>query len=327
LAIFEPAQTGTEVALYAAVFGSVPIPAADAFNFGYFHGDSYMVMAMPSYNRERVMGPGAKRVTRPTAVAGTFYPADRNALKETIRGLLAAVPVTAGMPAPKAVIVPHAGYAYSGAVAASAYSAIGPLREKVCRVVLIGPSHFKTFVGIAAPSADVFATPLGVVAVDREGVDALVKKDLIAIDDEAHREEHALEVQLPFLIAQLGTFTVVPLLVGDAPAEAVAAVLGALWEGRETLIVVSSDLSHYHRQETAMRLDRATAAVIESLESRGLTGEDACGYQAVAGLLLAARRHRLAVRRLDLRTSADTAGSMGRVVGYGAWALAAARGR
>jgi AmmeMemoRadiSam system protein B len=286
-----------------------------------------MVIAMLFYNRERVMGPGAKRVTRQTAVAGTFYPADGNALKETVLGLLAAVPVTTDKPAPKAVIVPHAGYAYSGAVAASAYSAIRALRGTVCRVVLIGPSHFKAFAGIAAPSADFFATPLGAVAVDREGVETLVEKGLVAIDDQAHREEHALEVQLPFLIAQLGTFTVVPLLVGDAPAEAVAAVLEALWERHETLIVVSSDLSHYHRQETAITLDRATAAAIESLEGRELTGEDACGYQAVAGLLLAARRRRLAVRRLDLRTSADTAGSMGRVVGYGAWALAAGRGR
>ncbi len=270
------------------------------------------------------MGPGAKRVTRQTAVAGTFYPSDVDTLNETVRGLLAAARPTKDMPVPKAVIVPHAGYAYSGAVAASAYAAIGPLQGTIRRVVLIGPSHFKAFAGIAAPSADLFATPLGAVAVDKEGVDALVEKGLVVIDDEAHGDEHALEVQLPFLIAQLGTFTVVPLLAGDAPAEAVAAVLGALWDGHETLIVVSSDLSHYHRQETAMKLDRATAAAIESLEGQGLTGEDACGYQAVAGLLLTARRRHLSARRLDLRTSADTAGRTSRVVGYGAWALAAA---
>lgn len=282
-----------------------------------------MVVEMPSYNWEQAMEPGAKRVVRQPAVAGTFYPADADALKEAVRALLAEAPATTDEPPPKALIVPHAGYVYSGPVAASAYAAIRPLAGTVSRVVLIGPSHCVSFRGIAAPGADSFATPLGEVAVDGPGLDALGERSLIVINDKAHRDEHALEVQLPFLIAQLGTFTVAPLLVGEAPAEAVAAVLETLWDGHETLIVVSSDLSHYHRQETAVQLDLATAGAIESLDGERLTGEDACGYQPVAGLLLAARRHRLSVNRLDLRTSADTAGNMSRVVGYGAWALVA----
>ncbi len=268
---------------------------------------------------------GTKPSRRREAVAGTFYPGDGKVLVEGVRALIAAAADAAAYgPPPKALIVPHAGYMYSGPVAAAGYAALVPLRGRVERVVLIGPSHFRAFSGIAVPSVDLFQTPLGPVALDRAGLDRLVARGLALIDDRAHRDEHALEVQLPFLIEVLGVFRLLPLVVGDASAEAAAAVLEALWGGPETLIVVSSDLSHYHSRDVAEELDRATAHAIEALDGSALTGEDACGYQAVAGLLLAARRRGLAIHRLSLRNSGDTAGGPGPVVGYGAWALAAA---
>lgn len=270
------------------------------------------------------MARSQSKATRREAVAGIFYPGEGTDLMESVRALLEAAGGAVGGVPPKALIVPHAGYIYSGPVAASAYAAIAPLEGKVARVVLIGPSHFEAFHGIAVPSVDAFATPLGPVALDRASIDRLVADGLAVVDDRAHRDEHALEVQLPFLIAQLGDFRLVPLVVGDAAEEAVAAVLEALWDGPETLIVVSSDLSHYHSPEVAEELDLATAKAIERLDGGALSGSHACGYQAVAGLLCAARRRRLAIRRLDLRNSGDTAGGMGQVVGYGAWTLTAA---
>lgn len=261
---------------------------------------------------------------REAAVAGVFYPGDARALTAAVQDLLAAGRGERGKDAPKAVIVPHAGYTYSGPVAARAYGAISPLEGVVRRVVLIGPAHFSAFAGIAAPSAAAFATPLGSVAVDRTAVADLAAEGLVVIDDSPHRDEHSLEVQLPFLAATLGDIALVPLLVGDAPPEAVARVLEALWGGAETLIVVSSDLSHYLGPEAARRRDAATAAAIERLDGQSLSGEDACGYQPIVGLLLAARDRGLAARRLDLRNSGDTAGPMDRVVGYGAWVFALA---
>ncbi|MDX1486028.1 MAG: AmmeMemoRadiSam system protein B [Alphaproteobacteria bacterium] len=268
------------------------------------------------------MAANQARPERPAAVAGSFYPADGKALAAALKRLLGAADTGPRAAPPKALIVPHAGYVYSGPVAATAYGAIGGLKGVASRVVVIGPSHFKPFAGIAAPSAAAFATPLGPVAVDRAAIATLLDQGLVVIDDEAHAREHALEVQLPFLVAQLGPFRLVPLLVGDAPEAAVAAALEAVWGGRETLIVVSSDLSHYHSRDTAAELDGATARAIENLAGDALTGEDACGFQAIAGVLAAARRHGLKIERLGLATSADTAGDAVRVVGYGAWALA-----
>lgn len=264
----------------------------------------------------------AKTSVREAAVAGSFYPGDAATLEVTVRGLLSGRQAEAPGAPPKAVIVPHAGYVYSGPVAAAGYYAIATLAGRVRRVALIGPAHFVAFAGIAAPSVDAFATPLGPVAVDRGAIADLAERGFIVIDDSPHRDEHSLEVQLPFLMAVLDGFALVPLVVGNAPPEAVAGVLEALWDGPGTLVVVSSDLSHYLGREEARRRDEATAAAIERLDGAGLTGEDACGYQPIAGLLLAARRRGLAARRLDLRNSGDTAGPMDRVVGYGAWAFA-----
>ena len=265
------------------------------------------------------------RVIRRPAVAGTFYPADPAALSRTVERLLQEAPMRSGGrsagPAPKAIVVPHAGYVYSGPVAARAYAAVRGLKGLVRRVVLLGPGHYVAFEGIAAPLADAFDTPLGPLTVDRAAVEAVTSLDQVALADAPHDPEHSLEVQLPFIRRVLGPVGIVPLLVGEAGAEEVAQVLDLLWDGPETLFVVSSDLSHYHGYESARRRDAETAAAIESLREARLGPDGACGHRALAGLLAAARRRALEVERLDLRNSGDTAGPSDRVVGYGAWAF------
>jgi AmmeMemoRadiSam system protein B len=253
---------------------------------------------------------------REPAVAGLFYPADAGELSETVRSML-----SNGQPAgsaPRALLVPHAGYVYSGAVAATAYARLIPFAERYRRVVLLGPCHRVPLSGLASTSADAFQTPLGDVPVDQALIASL---DLpsVAISAEAHRLEHSLEVQLPFLQTVLDEFTLVPLVVGDTAPENVAAVIDALWNEPGILFVVSSDLSHYLPYADARRRDTATCDAIEQLDSGRIGHADACGATAVAGLLIAAARHNLAVRTLDLRNSGDTAGGRGQVVGYGSW--------
>lgn len=254
---------------------------------------------------------------RPPAVAGTFYPADPGELRLAVERYLEGAPGTTAA-APKAVIVPHAGYVYSGPVAATAYAAIGPLRDRVSRVVLLGPCHHVAVRGVATSSADAFRTPLGDVPVDREPLRDL---PLVTVFDATHEHEHSLEVHLPFLQYVLGQFSVLPLVVGDADPEEVAAVLDALWGGMETLVVVSSDLSHYLDYDSARVRDRATCDAIEDLDADSIDSGDACGRHAIRGLLLTARRRGLAVTTLDLRNSGDTAGPRQQVVGYGSWSF------
>jgi AmmeMemoRadiSam system protein B len=257
---------------------------------------------------------------RPPAVAGHFYPESPRELRASLQRELGEVPRTPGAP-PKALIVPHAGYVYSGAVAASAYARIGSLRDRVRRVVLLGPAHRVPVRGLAAPAADRFATPLGSVAIDREAIEALRGLPQLEVSDPAHAFEHSLEVQLPFLQELLGDFRLVPLVVGDASPEQVAEVLDRLWGGDETLVVVSSDLSHYLDYESARRLDAETSRAIVELRPEALDPERACGCIPVQGLLLAARDRGLRVSAVDLRSSGDTAGPRDRVVGYGAYVL------
>jgi MEMO1 family protein len=256
--------------------------------------------------------------TRAPAVAGLFYPAEPPRLRACVAALLAAAPTFAASP-PKALIAPHAGYIYSGGVAATAFATLRSGAAAIKRVVLIGPTHYVATRGIAAAAADAFATPLGRVPVDDDALMTVADLPFLTRDDTPHAPEHALEVELPFLQALLPAFALVPLLVGDASSEEVAQVLRRLWGGPETVIVVSSDLSHYHDYETARRLDAATAAAIEGGEWRRLDATCACGFLAVAGLLAEAVRRRLEPRRLALCNSGDTAGSRDRVVGYGAW--------
>ena len=256
---------------------------------------------------------------RNPAVAGLFYPGETAELQRQVQGYLREA--TTGSHKPKAIIVPHAGYLYSGPVAASAYANLAPRRGRIERVVLLGPSHRVPLQGLAVSSAGFFATPLGDVPVDREAVAHLLTLPQVRIMDEAHLLEHSLEVQLPFLQETLGEFRLVPIVVGDSTPDEVAEVLELLWGGEETLLVISSDLSHYQDYETARRLDRATSDAIEALSPQRIHYEDACGRNPVNGLLLAARRRGLHATTLDLRNSGDTAGPRDRVVGYGAYVL------
>ncbi len=264
-------------------------------------------------------GQGEQRI-RPPAVAGSFYPADPGELQDMVQRFLHDVR-TVETPPPKALIVPHAGYIYSGPVAASAYARLRRQHAHIRRVVLLGPSHRVAFRGLAVSGADYFATPLGTVALDREAITDILPLPQVHELDQAHALEHSLEVHLPFLQTLLDDFSLVPIVVGEASAEEVAEVIEALWDGPETLIVVSSDLSHYHDYATAQRLDRRTTRAIESLRYEDLDYESACGRNPVSGLLLVARRHGLHVHTLDLRNSGDTAGPRDQVVGYGAWEL------
>ena len=258
---------------------------------------------------------------RPPAVAGLFYAAGSSELARDVASLLAGAAAAArGKPVPKAIIAPHAGYVYSGPIAATVYARLAPVRDRVTRVILLGPVHRVPVAGLALPGARALATPLGEVAIDAAAVELALKLPQVSINPAAHAPEHSLEVHLPFLQAVLKKFSVVPLAVGDASAEEVAQVLDLLWGGTETLIVVSSDLSHYLTYRDAQAVDRATAQAILDLKC-DLSHEQACGGTPVNGLTLAARRRGLTPELLDLRNSGDTAGDRRRVVGYGAFAF------
>jgi len=257
---------------------------------------------------------------RKPAVAGLFYPADPGELRAQIRGFLRAA--RRGDGAPKAIIAPHAGFVYSGPIAASAYARVAAARAAIRRVVLLGPSHRVPFRGLAASSAAAFQTPLGEVPLDEAAIASILTLPQVSVLDVAHAGEHSLEVQLPFLQMILDAFTLVPLAVGDAGAAEVGEVIEMLWDGPETLIVISSDLSHYLDYESARRCDEATSRAIEALRYEDIQYDDACGRDPVNGLLYVARKRGMKVTRLDLRNSGDTAGTPDRVVGYGAWAFA-----
>jgi AmmeMemoRadiSam system protein B/AmmeMemoRadiSam system protein A len=260
---------------------------------------------------------------RPPAVAGLFYPEGARELAAEVAAHLDRTDEAPQAPGfPKAVIVPHAGYVYSGPVAASAYELLRPARGIVKRVVLLGPCHRVPVHGLALPQASAFATPLGRIPLDAEGVRAIRDLPQVLVSAATHAEEHALEVQLPFLQRVLGNFSLVPLVVGDAAPADVAEVLDRLWGGAETLLVISSDLSHYHPYDSAQAIDRATVRAILDFDA-GISHEQACGATPVAGLLIAARRKRLVPRLLDCRNSGDTGGDKRRVVGYASFALAA----
>jgi hypothetical protein len=259
---------------------------------------------------------------RPAAVAGIFYPEVAAQLSADVHRYLDAPEQAADRLPPKALIVPHAGYVYSGAIAASGYRRLAAVAATVQRVVLFGPAHRVRVRGLAAPSTLSFATPLGAVPVDRAAVAAARSLPQVCEDDAAHGLEHSLEVQLPFLQTLLPAFRVVPFAVGAATAQQVAGVMDLLWGGPETLIVVSSDLSHYHRYDEARAIDRATADSILAL-SPTLSERQACGAAAINGLLTVARQRGLRPELLDLRSSGDTAGDASRVVGYASFAFVA----
>jgi AmmeMemoRadiSam system protein B len=258
------------------------------------------------------------------AVAGAFYPGDRDRLAMTVDRLLADAPSSEGR-LPQALVVPHAGYIYSGPIAASAYAQLRGAAPRIRRVVLLGPSHRVPFKGLALPEADGLETPLGILQVDPEGAEAASRLPRVMSAALPHAREHSLEVQFPFLQRVLPGVPVVPLVVGYARAEDVAAVIEQLWDSEDTLVLISSDLSHYLPYEEARAVDRETADRILALDAENLDTEQACGAIPLSGLLLTARRRGLKARELDLRTSGDTAGDRDQVVGYGAFAFTPAQ--
>lgn len=256
-------------------------------------------------------------LTRSPAVAGMFYPADASTLVHDIQHYLNAAdeqPIV-----PKAIVVPHAGYIYSGPVAASAYKLLLPLRDQINTVVLLGPSHRVAFSGLAAPESDVFNTPLGDIKINQQAIASISDLPQVLLSDRAHRDEHSLEVQLPFLQQVLDDFTLVPLVVGDAERHDVAEVINRLWGDEHTLIVISTDLSHYHEYNEARRMDRLTSDAIEHLKPDIIGYEDACGRNGLKGMMTVAEQKHMQAITLDLRNSGDTAGSKDQVVGYGAY--------
>ena len=271
--------------------------------------------------RKQMMGTVGIEQIRRAAVAGLFYASDVHTLAADVQHLLDNVPATADRGVPKALIVPHAGYLYSGPVAAHAYARLrGARSSAIRRVVLIGPAHRAYVRGIALPDVDLFETPLGRVALDAEAIHELAQLPGIMFDDAAHAAEHALEVQLPFLQTVLEDFTLVPMAVGEASGDDVAAALECVWGDDETLVVVSSDLSHYHPYRDARAIDARTVAHIVA-GTRDLEDPEACGATSINGLIRCARSQRLAAKLLDCRNSGDTAGERSRVVGYAAFAF------
>lgn len=258
-------------------------------------------------------------ILRRPAVAGSFYPETAAELHTLVQSLLSAA--HAGGPQPKAIIAPHAGYIYSGPIAASVYARLKPHAHKITRVILLGPSHYIALRGLAYPDVDFFSTPLGNIPVDRAALRLILDLPDVRLSNEAHAQEHCLEVQLPFLQEISNSFSVVPLVAGEIAPHRVAQVLNRLWGHDETLIVISSDLSHYRHYTRAQQQDAATSRAIEQLRFESLSSAAACGSACIGGLLYVARQRGLQAHAIDVRNSGDTAGPHDRVVGYGAYAL------
>ncbi len=262
---------------------------------------------------------------RQPAVAGLFYPGSARELTHEINQYLrrAQSEETFADLSPKAIVVPHAGYVYSGAIAARAYASLGAGAEHIRRVVLLGPAHRVPLRGLAIADVQYFRTPLGDMPVDAGAINQLLALPQVEVMDAAHWQEHSLEVQLPFLQSVLGDFTLVPLVVGDATAVEVDQVLEQLWDGPETLVVISTDLSHFHDYATAQYLDRTTCEAVEHYQADTIDFDQACGCIGLKGLLRIARRRGLQVHTLGLSNSGDISGDHQRVVGYGSWAFTA----
>lgn len=256
---------------------------------------------------------------RAAAVAGLFYPNDPLALINNVTELLNQVNVDEALQPPKVIIAPHAGYIYSGITAAKVYKQLAPLHDIIKRVVIIGPAHRMAFTGLALSEADFFDTPLGQVKIDKSNNDKLLTLKNVHLLEQAHINEHSLEVQLPFLQALLNHFSIIPIVAGHDSTELVAKTIELLWGDEETLIVISSDLSHYHDYTTAQRIDAATSQAILSADFNSINPDKACGCFAINGLLKFTQHHPLDISLIDLRNSGDTAGDHNKVVGYGAY--------
>lgn len=257
---------------------------------------------------------------RRAAVAGMFYPDDANTLRADVQGFLAAAKTRAGSP-PKAIIAPHAGYRYSGAIAAEAYAQLSAVKDQITRVILLGPCHRVAVRGLALSGADAFETPLGPVEIDKDAEAIISDMQQVGVFAPTHEAEHSLEVHIPFLQELLGEFKLVPIVVGETPPGAVAEVLEKLWGGPETVIVISSDLSHFLDYDAARAIDQRTSDAITAFAPEKIEKGGACGHFPVGGLLHLAKQRDMRVETLDLKNSGDTAGTKDRVVGYGAWAF------
>ncbi|MCX7083624.1 MAG: AmmeMemoRadiSam system protein B [Methylococcales bacterium] len=258
-------------------------------------------------------------MNRLPAVAGTFYPENPHQLHQMLNEYLNDAEAAAKVP--KVIIAPHAGYIYSGHIAATAYARLKKASDSITRVVIIGPSHRVTFSGLAVSKAQSFITPLGFVAVDQKAVATIAKLDFVNYLEEPHTYEHSIEVHLPFLQEMLDDFKIVPIVAGEATPDQVSQVIDMLWGSDETLIVISSDLSHYHEYASAKRLDKATSELIEQLQYEKISSNAACGQVPLNGLLKVARERSLSIKTIDLRNSGDTAGDKNSVVGYGAYVI------
>jgi len=256
--------------------------------------------------------------TRPMAVAGLFYPANPQELAGLVEQEISQVR-SQSIYHPLAIIAPHAGYVYSGAIAASVFKYLAELRTVIKRVVLIGPSHRVGFHGLALSSAEYYCSPLGSIQLDKAAQQQLLTIPGIQILDQAHANEHSLEVELPFLQYVLDDFSLVPIVAGNAEADLVAQAIDTLWDGNETLVVISSDLSHYHDYQTAQQLDETTSQAIVNLDYKAVHSANACGHVGINGLLLFAQQQQLKASIVDVRNSGDTAGDKSSVVGYGAY--------
>jgi len=260
-----------------------------------------------------------KSTIRPAAVSGQFYPADPAELEQMVKSLLNGVH---DIPPPaKAIIAPHAGLVYSGPIAATVYASLLADKERISRVVLLGPSHQVYLKGLALSSADYYETPLGKIEIDQDAYESVRSLPQVSVSDAAHAQEHSLEVHLPFLQHVLDRFKLVPIVVGEASPDEVAEVLEVLWGDENTQIIISSDLSHFHDYETAKQIDASTSKAIENLQLESIGSQQACGCMPMCGLLQLARKKHLHVKTLDLRNSGDTAGTKDRVVGYGAYSV------
>jgi AmmeMemoRadiSam system protein B len=257
--------------------------------------------------------------TREAAVAGYFYQAQAADLQHQVNQFIAQSPQGSSAK-PRVLIVPHAGYVYSGSTAARAYRCLQSYQDEIHRVVLLGPAHRVYLEGMAIPSVDAFSTPLGEVKLDLNAIERVSEMPAVVVSDEAHREEHSLEVQLPFLQTVLKQFSLVPIVVGNCDAKMVADVIDELWDADDTLIVISTDLSHFHSYDEARQIDASTCNRILD-KSNDLSGEQACGARAVNGLMSSEHSRPLDVELLSACNSGDTAGSRDRVVGYGAFLL------
>ncbi len=282
---------------------------------------NYLVSCPYSLYFSEVRPMKLKKSTRPPAVAGMFYPGETSALQDQINGYLKEGNQEETI-IPKALIVPHAGTIYSGSIAGSGYRRLLQYRHVIRKVILLGPAHRVHLKGLALPTVDRFQSPLGNIDLDTKIISQLVEEfPQVSYSEIAHAEEHSLEVQLPFLQSILSSFRLVPLVVGDASAIEVAEVIEHLWGGDESLLLISSDLSHFHTYDKAVRVDKKTAGLIEAFKGDELPSQSACGLVPLRGLLRLARQKKMTIQRFDLRNSGDTAGPRDQVVGYGCWGL------